>query len=254
MMVDTAGGVRSVERAIQILEFVGERPRSQTEVAEHIGVHRSTALRLLKTLNEGGLTRRNEHRLYSVGYRMAGLAQQALEQFNLTNLAHADLERLSVDCGHTVHLAELSGSRIVYADKIEPVRSVRLYSQVGQLVPFHTSGVAKAILAFQPDTFVEEVLAGYEYTLHTPTTINSTEALKEELLRVKERGWSVDDAEFEDFVNCIAAPIRDAHSRVIAAASITTLRAKANLKQLQELLPELLATTASISKELGWRP
>lgn len=251
-MVKATQSVQSVQRAIQILEFVSERARSQTEVAEHIDVHRSTALRLLETLTEGGLTRRNEHGLYSVGYRLAGLAHQALDQFNLSNLAHEHLSRLSLLSGHTVHLAELTGRKIVYADKIDPARSIRLYSQIGQPVPFHTSGVAKAILAFQPLDFVADVLEGYEFTPHTATTIADAAALTRELAEIHERGWAVDDAEFEVFINCIAAPVRDSRSRVIAAVSITALKAKANLEELQLLLPELLATTELISKELGW--
>lgn len=246
--------VQSVQRAIQILEFVSDRPRSQTEVADHIEVHRSTALRLLETLTEGGLTRRNEHGLYSVGYRLAGLAHQALDQFNLSNLAHEHLSRLSLLSGHTIHLAELTGRKIVYADKIDPARSVRLYSQIGQLVPFHTSGVAKAILAFQSPDFVADLLRDYDFTPHTATTIPDAAALTQEMAQINARGWAVDDAEFEDFINCIAAPVRDSSSRVIAAVSITALKAKADLEQLEGLLPDLLTTTELISKELGWRP
>lgn len=253
-MAQEAQGVQSVQRAIEILEFVSERPRSQSEVAGHIQVHRSTALRLMETLVQGGLIRRSEHGLYSVGYRLAGLAHQAADQFNLVNLAHPILARLGAGCGHTIHLAELAGPRIVYADKIDPERSVRLYSQVGHNVPFHTSGVAKAILAFQPEAFVEEVLQTYEFTLHTATTIADAKSLKAELRQIRDRGWAVDNAEFEDFINCIAAPIRDARSQVMAAVSITALKATANLDDLRQLLPELLATTETISKELGWRP
>jgi DNA-binding IclR family transcriptional regulator len=114
--------------------------------------------------------------------------------------------------------------------------------------------VAKAILAFQPEAFVDEVLKTYEFTRHTATTIADAKSLKTELNRVRERGWAVDNAEFEDFINCIAAPVRDARSQVMAAVSITALKATANLDELRKLLPELLATTDTISKELGWRP
>lgn len=253
-MTQQSQSVQSVQRALQIIELVSERPRSQSEVADHIGVHRSTALRLMETLIQGGLIRRSEQGLYSVGYRIVGLAHQAADQFSLAKLAHPLLVSLGASCGHTIHLAELTGQRILYADKIDPARSVRLYSQIGQTVLFHTSGVAKAILAFQPEAFIDEVLKTYEFTHHTATTIADQKSLKAELSRVRERGWAVDNAEFEDFINCIAAPIRDARSQVMAAVSITALKATANLDELQKLLPELLATTDTISKELGWRP
>jgi DNA-binding IclR family transcriptional regulator len=253
-MAAAATGVQSVARALEIVEFVSSKPRTQSEIAEHLGVHRSTALRLLDTLNDAGFTRRDQHGLHRIGYRLAGLAQQAGEQFSLPALARPYLESLQARTGHTVHLAELAGRRIVYADKIEPDRSVRLYSLIGQPVPLHTSGVAKAILAYQPPQFVDEALNGYVFTRHTRSTLSDADALRAELRQVAEAGWSVDDAEFEDFINCIAAPIRNAASEVIAAVSVTALKAQADLAALKTLVPALLATTESLSKELGWRP
>lgn len=141
---------QTVRRAIDILEFIARRPRTQTEVGEHLGVHRSTALRILESLTEGGLARRLPDGRYAVGHRLAGLAHLALEQFGLKDVAGEHLRLLGERCGHTVHLAALEGERIVYVDKVDPVDGVRLYSQIGRPVTLHTAGVAKAILAHIP--------------------------------------------------------------------------------------------------------
>jgi DNA-binding IclR family transcriptional regulator len=245
---------QTVQRAIAILEYVSGRPRSLGEVADHLGVHRSTALRLLQTLTEGGLARRGPDGRYGVGYRLAGLAARAKDQFDLRTVAHPYLVALKDRWGHTVHLAALDGRNIVYVDKVESAGSVRLYSQIGKPVLLHTAGVSKAILAHLPRRHALALLEGYSYDAFTPTTITSREALLAELDRTAERGWASDDGEFESFINCIASPVRAETGAVVGAVSITALRAQADLVQLHDALPDLLATTTTISKELGWVP
>jgi len=243
---------QTVERAIEALEYVSASPRTLGEVANLLGVHRSTALRLLQTLTDGGLTRRRPDGRYGVGYRLVGLAQRAKEQFDLQALAHPHLASLTGICGFTTHLAALDGVHIVYVDKVEPAGSVRLYSQIGKPVPLHTASAAKAVLANLPRERTLELLDGWTYTRYTATTITSQNALLDELDRTQKRGWAVDDGEFEDFVNCIAYPIREETGRVIGAVSITALRAISDLTKMKILLPDLLRTSEAISRELGW--
>lgn len=244
---------QTVARAIDILELVSARARTQSEVAEVLGVHRSTALRLLETLTASGLVRRGPDARYGVGYRLAGLAALAQDQFELAAVARPHLEGLCQRSGHTIHLAALEGTEIRYADKIEPPRTVRLYSQVGQPVRLHTAGVSKAILAHQDTAVVAQMLAGYDFERFTDTTITSPTAFDDELARVRERGYAVDDGEMESYVTCVAMPLRDWTGEVNASVSITALRARADLDALQTLLPDLEQTAETISKELGWK-
>lgn len=244
---------QTVERAIDIIELTSAAPRSLAEVADHLGVHRTTALRLLRTLTDGGLTRRREDGRYGVGYRLAGLAELAYEQFDLRNLAHDHLVTLSQLSGHTVHLAAIEGDDIVYVDKVDPIGGLRLYSQIGKPVRLHTAAVGKAILSQQPEGVIAAMILRCDFERFTESTITTPEALLSELRVARARGWAIDDGEMEAFLNCIAAPIRKSTGDVVAAVSITALKAKADLAVLEsELLPQLLLTTASISKELGW--
>lgn len=246
---------QTVRRAIDILEFVARRPRTQTEVGEHLGVHRSTALRILESLTDGGLARRLPDGRYAVGHRLAGLAHLALEQFGLKDVSGEHLRLLGERCGHTVHLAALEGERIVYVDKVDPVDGVRLYSQIGRPVTLHTAGVAKAILAYVPRERADELLAECDFAPHTDTTITSPDAYRKALAETRARGWAVDDGEYEDFVNCVAVPVRDSSGEVVAAVSVTALKAKADMGALEsDVLPDLMTTADTISKELGWRP
>lgn len=245
---------QSIQRAAEILELIAVRPRTQTEIAVALDVHRSTALRIMQTLTDSGLSRRLADGSYGLGYRLAGLATVAAEQFDMRNIAHHSLDVLGRECTFTVHLAALEGDVIVYADKIEQPGMIKLYSQIGHTVLLHTSGVGKAILAYQPDDVVDRMLRNYTFTKFTENTHTSDVGFRAALLTTKARGWAADDAEYEDFVNCVAMPVRDGSGRVIAAVSITALKAKANLQELTEWLPRLAETTEAISRDLGWRP
>ncbi|GIG87035.1 IclR family transcriptional regulator [Plantactinospora endophytica] len=242
---------QTVERALRILELFAERPRSLGEVAADLGVHRSTALRLVQTLERGGFARPVDGR-YTVGFRMVAIAHQAVEQLDLHPVAHPHLVRLGDRYGHTVHLAQLVDDEIVYVTKVDGRGALRMRSRVGQPVDPHTSGVGKAVLAHLDQPARERFLARLTYPRHTDTTITDPVAFRAELARIVERGWAEDDGEFEDFVNCVAVPVWDARGRVVGAVSITALRALAPLERLHEHLPELTGTCAAISRDLGW--
>ena len=244
---------QSIQRAADILELVAISPRSPAEVGEYLQVHRSTALRMLQTLTEAGLTRRRSDGRYVVGYRLTGLAQLAAEQFDLTELARPYLSALGQECAHTIHLAQVQATTIVYADKVEQPGMVRLYSQIGQPVVLHTAGVSKAIMAYLPAQQVETMLAGYSFTRYTGATITSASSFARELQDVRDQGVAVDAGEYEEYINCIAMPIRDATGAVFASVSITALKARADLPALRRLQPRLAEITTAISKEIGWR-
>ena len=242
---------QTVARAIEILELVARRTRTLGETAAHLDVHRSTALRLLRTLVDGGLVRHLPDGKYGVGYRLAGLAQLASEQFDLKQVAHPFLNELSQATGHTVHLASHDNKQIIYVDKVEPAATVRLYSQIGLPVPLHTAAASKAIMALLPRDRTLRMLENCTYEPYTSATIVSEVELLATLDRDAHRGWSTDDGEHEEYVNCIAAPIYDA-SGVVGAVSVTALKAVAGPAHLEELLPRLMTCANNISTELGW--
>ncbi|WP_422769031.1 IclR family transcriptional regulator [Plantactinospora sp. WMMC1484] len=242
---------QTVERALRIIELFAQRPHSLGEIAADLGVHRSTALRLVQTLERGGFARPVDGR-YTVGFRMVAIAQHAVEQLDLHPVAHPHLLRLGDRYGHTVHLAQMVEDEIVYVTKVEGRGALRMRSRVGQPVDPHTSGVGKAILAHLEESTRERILARLRYPRHTETSITDPAAFRTELARIAERGWAEDDGEFEDFVACVAVPVRDARGRVAGAVSLTALRAATPLERLRDLLPELTETCAAISRDLGW--
>ncbi|WP_028933689.1 IclR family transcriptional regulator [Pseudonocardia spinosispora] len=243
---------QAVERAISILEMISKGPQRPQDVAERLQVHRTTALRLMQDLAKGGLARKNEDGTFTAGYRLAGLAHAALEQFDLRTIAHPHLRDLCRELQVTVHIATVVDDAVVYADKIEPHGKVRLYSEIGKPVRLHASGVGKAILAFMPPAERAVLLDGYVFERYTETTVASPDAFVEELRRIRARGFSTDDGEFESFVNCIGHPVYDATGVVRTAISVTAIKADTDLEALRARLPAIRRTATAISSELGW--
>ncbi|WP_406139216.1 IclR family transcriptional regulator [Streptomyces sp. NBC_01089] len=245
---------RTVQRAMEILEFTGTAPRTLADISERLGVHRTTALRLLQTLRDGGLARRLPDGRWGAGPRLASLGAHSSGQFGLADTARPHLAALQEHTGHTVHLAALRDDTILYIDRISPPGPVRLYARVGRPVPLHTAGVSKAILAHLPPARTEQLIDGWEFTRHTPTTLTTRAAFDDELAAVLERGWATDDEEFEEFVHCVAAPVRNAYGEVMAAVSLTALRAQADRPALHGLVPDVRRCARLVSADLGFLP
>ncbi|MFI0449034.1 IclR family transcriptional regulator [Actinomadura sp. 6N118] len=243
---------QSLGRALQIMIELGEGPRTLDELAATVGVHKTTVLRLLRPLEEERFVHRDADRRFHLGSRLFALSGAALEQRGIRGIAGPHLARLNEVTGHTVHLGVYEGGEVVYLDKYDSRHAIRMYSRVGLRMPLHATAIAKVLLADLPERRRREIAAGIEYTRFTDNTIGGPDELLAELVKVTRQGHAVDDAEHETFIRCIAAPIRSAEGRVLAAASISVPDVVLNRDQVLELLPELLTTTRAISADCGY--
>jgi DNA-binding IclR family transcriptional regulator len=243
---------QTVERAIDMVEFIAAKPRTLGEIALHYEVHKSTALRLLQTLEARGFARRDSGGRYTIGFRMIAVSQQALDNLDIYGTAHPYLLSLSAELGHTLHLAQLVGDEVLYVDKVEGRGAVKMYSRIGGSAILHTSGVGKAILAYLEEPLRQRVLDKLDLKRYTPTSITTAEEFARELALTRERGWAEDNGEFEEPINCVAVPVRDSRGLVSNAISLTALKALASLETLRTAVPRLLVTAEAISRETGW--
>ncbi|MFC6023394.1 IclR family transcriptional regulator [Plantactinospora solaniradicis] len=247
---------QSIQRAIDLIRRSAEHPLTLTEASEVLGVHKSTALRILQTLEAARFVRKTGTGTYVFGSGLIELSELALDSMDLRQFGTAHLRRLQRQTGHTVHLAQLTGNEIIYIDKVDSPAfdAVQLPSRVGRAVSIYASAVGKVILAYLPREERDRLLSHVVFEQYTDTTFADRDRLEAELADVVERGWSTDNGEHDAYVMCVAAPIRDSRGRVIAALSITAIEVIATLEQLKENLPLLLETATLISKELGHTP
>lgn len=243
---------QTVERAISIVQQLARRPATLSEVAAELDVHKSTALRLLQTLTSSGFCRRLPDGRYTVGVGLIRIAYEALESMDLRDVARPHLTRLNQRCGATIHLASFVDNDVVYIDKYEGRSSTRMYSRVGNTAKLHASGVGKVILANLDPTLRDTVISKMTLTRYTSNTITSEERFRTELETIRERGYGYDEGEFEDFVVCIAAPIRSGDGTAQSAVSISVVKMLVPFEELKQLIPDLLKTAKAISRDYGW--
>ena len=244
---------QSVERAMQLVRRSAECPVSLGDAAGVLGVHKSTALRILQTLEAQRFVRRTGAGTYVFGSGLIELSEMTLGSMDLRQSAAPILRILQRRTGHTVHLAQLTGDEIIYVDKVDQGahHSVQLPSRVGNAVSIHASAVGKVVLAHLPHAERSRLLAHIVLERFTDTTIADRDALDVELASIRSHGWAVDDGELETYIRCVAVPVRDARGDVFAAISLTALEVLATLGDLKEHLPTLAAAARAVSSELG---
>jgi DNA-binding IclR family transcriptional regulator len=243
---------QSVSRAVRLLTELAEGPRSLDELAAVLDVHKTTVLRLLRTLEDDRLVFRDAAYRYHLGAGLFALSSRALEQRPVRAAAAPHLAALNRETGHTVHLAAYEGGEVVYIDKYDSRHPVRMYSRIGLRARLHCTAVAKVLLAGLPTAERRGVAESIEYEVMTPNTLTGPEELLSELARVAAQGYAVDHGEHETFINCVGVPVRDASGRVVAAASISVPDVLLDYERVLALLPDLLKAAAAISADCGW--
>ncbi|MDX2704373.1 IclR family transcriptional regulator [Streptomyces sp. PA03-6a] len=245
---------QTVDRALRILPLLAEGPANLEQVATRLDVHKSTALRLLRTLHEHGMVYRQDDQRYRLGTRLFALAQEAMENLDVRGIAHPHLAALGELTGHTVHLAVYEEGEVVYIDKVESRYPVRMYSRIGKPVAITVAAVAKLLLADLPEAERRAVAQGLEYPRYTARSTTDAAAYLAELARVREQGWASDLGGHEESINCVAAPIRGADGRVMAACSLSAPNVVVSAEELLKLRPQVRRTAEAISREYSGRP
>ncbi len=245
---------QSLARAMQMMISMSEGERSLEQLADELGVHKSTALRLLRTLEDERFVHHDSAHRYRLGTRLFELANRALEQRTVRTVAHPRLAELNRATSQTVHLAVYESGQAVYIDKFDSTHSVRMYSRVGLPAPLHCTAVGKVLVAALPPAEREAVARSIDYVKMTDKTLLTPDAYLAELRKVARQGFSEDHGEHESFVNCVGVPIRDGSGAVVAAMSVSVPTIVLDHQGVLELLPLVRDTADAISADLGWHP
>ncbi|PWB56249.1 MAG: IclR family transcriptional regulator [Anaerolineales bacterium] len=245
--------VRAVERALDILLcFRTDRSSlSLTEIAEQVGMNKSTIHRLLATLESKHFIIRDKATgMYQLGYLFVELASIILQDLDLRQLAKPYLQQLSDRSGETVDLAILSDGHVVYLQVIESTQRVKIAAAVGERLPATCTATGKAFLAYLPESQVRQIL-DQDSTRYTERTLTSLEKLLANLRETRTRGFSISEQEYEIEINAVAAPIMDANGSPVAVIAIVGPSYRMPPERLQSLGQLLKETTDALSREVG---
>ena len=250
--VENGAGVQSVDRALSILEVlarVGEA--GVTEIAGELGVHKSTAFRLVATLEAHRLVEQTADRgRYRLGVGVLRLAGATTARLDLVQEARPVCRQLAADTGETVNIAVLSDTSALYLDQVAGSSALQPHNWVGQHIPLHATSNGKVLLSGLDEARLGEVLG--TLSRYTPMTITKRSKLREELAEVRERGYAVAVDELEEGLTAAAAPIRNAHGDVVASMSVSGPTFRLTEDRVENVVPYLLAAVAEVSHRLGW--
>lgn len=245
--------LHSLDRAVSVLEVLGQSdtPLSLSEICQRMSLHKSTAHRSLMVLERSALIERTQENRFRLGLKLYELGNRAVEQIDLRARVQPFFRRLSTQVGETVHLSVLQKTSVVYLDKAEPNRRVCMSSKIGTSNPVYCTSMGKAMLAFQPEEVMEQIIAKIRFVRYTTKTLTSREALLKALDRIRRRGYAIDDEEIEVGVRCVGAPIFDESRRVIAAVSVSGPASRITVQSVPAIAEHLLRCCRDISASLG---
>jgi IclR family transcriptional regulator, KDG regulon repressor len=250
--------VKSLIKALRILDALGDGVGGLgiTELSSALKLPKSTVHRLIVTLEAAGYVAFDPATAtYSLGGRAARLGEQLNHQSPLLAFAGPMLEQLTRECHEASHLAILQGSEVVYISHEESKEPVRISFGMGHRAPAHCTALGKIFLAGLTDS---EILILYRNKKRleklTPQTISSLEKLLSEIAAVRREGIAYDNEEYTRGLRCIAAPIKDFSSNVIAAMSLSMFKHKMTAARRAFFKAALLRATSEVSEKLGYLP
>jgi DNA-binding IclR family transcriptional regulator len=250
---ESAGGVQSVDRAISVLEILAQRGEAGvSEVAADIGVHKSTAFRLLAALEERELVEQTQERgKYRLGFGILRLASAVPGQLDVTHQSRAICEQLAAQLGETVNIAVRRSHFVVNIDQVRGPSAVATHNWVGELTPLHATSSGKVLLAYMAPDERRKVLSAAGLARLTAHTITSQRHLEDQVEAAAENGYALSLEELEEGLNAVAAPVRDHTGAVIAALSVSGPVYRFTEDRLRAVTPDVVAAAAAISSRMG---
>src|SRR3954466_11249314 len=197
--------VQSVDRALSVLEILAAHGEAGvTEIAGELGVHKSTAFRLVAVLESRGFVEQLADRgKYRLGFGLVRLAGAAAAQLDIAQQGRPICEALAADLEETVNIAILDSDRAVNISQVRGPAALSTHNWVGQGTPLHATSSGKVLLAHAPDAVRKSALSR-ELPRFTPATITDPEELRQHLDQIVERGWGSTVEEYEVGLNAVA--------------------------------------------------
>ena len=252
---DTAASgdfVQSLARGLSVIRaFDAEHAElTLSDVARRAGITRAAARRFLLTLESLGYVA-SDARAFRLTPRVLELGFSYLSSLSLPEIVQPHLEALSRDVDESVSAAVLDGSDIVYIARVPTRRIMSVRITIGTRFPAFATSMGRVLLAGLPNPAADAVLAASDRAHLTDRTLTDLAALGDELVRVREQGWSLVDGELEPGLRSIAAPLHGRDGRVVAALNVSTSATRDSVEHVRDAyLPPLLRTAAAIDAEL----
>ena len=248
--------VPAVERTLNLLELLGEskEPFSFTQILKQLHISKPTLSRLLFNLKERGYIQHNTAtKKYALGLNLLHLSSKVLERIDIREKAQLFLQELMEKSGETVELAILDDGALLFIDKRESSKSIRLFARVGsRFSELHASAPGKVLLTYVPKEDFKKFIKK-RLTKVTDHTITNIKKLKEEIEKIRKQGYGFDDQEVRKGVRRFAAPVFDHQGNLVGVVGIAGPSFRMPLKKKNVFGKMVKETAKKISEALGYQ-
>lgn len=244
-------GSQTLVRGLDVIEAVASGATNLVALSETLELNRSTVHRLAATLVEYRYLSFAPRVGYALGPKLVEMGYLARQQMNIPRVARETLEALAAATGDTVHLAVVEGARALYLDKIPGRHRVQISSRIGERQPLRSTGLGKALVLDETDARWREL---YEYESRQGQRYSVPMTLW--LFRMQEyakQGYALDLEENEDRICCVAAPVRDAAGKIVAAISVSSAAQYLGDQRIEGFAEEVRNAAYAISRDLGFK-
>jgi DNA-binding IclR family transcriptional regulator len=245
--------VRSVDRAAALLLALGQCPAEAgvSELARRLGLHKSTASRLLATLERRGLVEQDEGSgKYRLGLVVIRLAEHAERTLDLRTIALPELEHLARVTRETVTLGVVEADACLTVVQVAGPNMVACADWTGRMTPLHCVASGKVLLAAMAERDVLRI-ARPGLSARTERTITGLEPLLEELARIRRRGFATAFSEWIEGTNGVAVPVADAHGRVVASIGVWGPAFRVTPGRVPEIVTSMREAAVAVTTRLG---
>ena len=250
--------IKSIEKCFVILDCMesADSLLNLEDIVRETGYKKTTCFRLLKTMRKLGIVESAPvGKKYQFGHRIISIGSAALKKMNLRESALPILKQLRDETGETVNLTILSGSNVLFIERVMSDYLVNVNINIGDRLPVYYSSMGKAILSFLPETHIAEILSQLRFEPKTDRTIVSEAALMQEIIKIRRKGFAINDEELEMGLRTVAAPVFNYKGEAFAAINIAWLTARRpSRKTFANFAQKVVAAASQISSLMGYSP
>ncbi len=248
--------IKSLRSALRLLELVGKQRGGARvkDLAALSGINTASVSKMLSTMAEQDFVRQDPAtRRYFLGYKLVELGSQLIEGMDIRTAARPVLERLEAATDESVNLASYHIGDLIYIDKYEGTRSLRMHSKIGGRAEWTYTAVGKAVFAWLPEHEQAYLLEGFSFEPKTLRSVTSKEIYLAQTAEARERGYAVDLEENEEGIICVGAAVLDYSGQATGGVSISWPVVRGGLERLAELGQMVKKACAEISIGMGYK-
>lgn len=243
-----------VVKTLNVLEAlaVSEHGKALKEIAQEVGLVKSSVFRILFTLKAAGYVEQPEvNGVYRLTLKTAGLSRRNTQGLGLAIIARPHLVRLRDQLDESVALAERRARSVVLIDVLETSHPLRLSFHIGNDCPVHATALGKAVAAFLPQDEFEILRKSQKLAQYTERTKTKVRELELEMGRTRQIGYSINDEETVAGAFLVGAPLFDTRNTVCGALSVNAPTARCSSVRKKQLIGAVVETSKCISADLA---